>query len=266
MIQMFQTCGIDELCEKPSLGQPPALWYSETAQITTSITIRAPPMTARVRKCRFRSISLIASSRTVVSAAAAAVATGGFLSSVCCVDMTDLFPFVSGVAEGVARLEADGAPDRDEGDEECEQDRPGEGEQDVPGRVGEWHFDVDDRLGHPDEEQVEQYADWDADQPAEGCEDDGLGGEDAADVAGAGADRAEDADLAGAFEHAHRQRVREAGHADRDDQESEYDHRGDERLVVRDLVSEHHVDDLRGDVVAVGVERVLDTRRRPVNE
>src|SRR5690348_11467836 len=133
MIQMFQTCGIDELCEKPSLGQPPALWYSETAQITTSRTIRAAPMTARVRKCRFRSISLIASSRTVVSVAGGTAAvSGGFELSVCWVGMTDLSPFVSGVAEGVARLEADGASDRNEGDEECEQDRPGECEQDVP--------------------------------------------------------------------------------------------------------------------------------------
>src|SRR5579885_283000 len=122
MIQMFQTCGIDELCEKPSLGQPPALWYSEIAQITTSITIRAPPMTARVRKCRFRSISLIARSRTVVSGVGGAgVTTGGFPSSSCCVGMAGLL--VSGVAECVARLEAGGAPNGDEGDEQCEQDR-----------------------------------------------------------------------------------------------------------------------------------------------
>src|SRR5581483_8398169 len=183
MIQMFQTCGIDELCEKPSLGQPPALWYSETAQITTSRTISAPPMTARVRKCRFRSISLIARSRTVVSAAAGAVPSGGFPSSVCCVGVTVLLPCVSGVAERVAGAEAHGAPDRDERDQQREQDRARERKRDIPGREGEGHLRMHDLLDHPDDEHVEQVADRDAEQPAGGGEGNRLRREDAADVA-----------------------------------------------------------------------------------
>jgi hypothetical protein len=35
MIQMFQTCGMPELWLKPSVGQPPALLYSEIAQTIT---------------------------------------------------------------------------------------------------------------------------------------------------------------------------------------------------------------------------------------
>ena len=52
-------------------------------------------------------------------------------------------------------------------------------------------------------------------------DDDPFGGEDAADVAGAGADAAQDADLARALEDAHRDRVDEPDHADRDDQQAE---------------------------------------------
>jgi hypothetical protein len=55
---------------------------------------------------------------------------------------------------------------------------------------------VDHGLDHPDEESVEQVADGDRDDPAGGSERDGLGGEDAADVPGAGADGSEDADFA----------------------------------------------------------------------
>ena len=77
-----------------------------------------------------------------------------------------------------------------------------------------------------DEAAVEEVAERDRDQPAGEGEVEDLGGVDAPDVAGAGADRAQDADLADAFEHAHRQGVGEAGHADRDDQEREH---GDRR-------------------------------------
>ena len=112
-------------------------------------------------------------------------------------------------------------------------------------REGEGHLDEDDLLRHPVEEDVETESDRDADQPAENGEDDGLGGEDAADVAGAGADRAEDADLPRSFEHAHRERVDEPGHADRDDEEAEHENRRGQRLVVRDFVRELHVHDLR---------------------
>src|SRR5271166_7030977 len=80
------------------------------------------------------------------------------------------------------------APDRHEGDEECEQDGADEGEREVPGREGERDVHLDDRLDQPHEELVEQVAERHPDQPACGGEGEGFGGEDAADVAGAGAD------------------------------------------------------------------------------
>src|SRR5271157_4534926 len=70
MIQMFQTCGMLELWLKPSVGQPPALLYSEIAQMTTSTTLTAAYENARVRKRRLRSTCLTASSRTCCSSPA----------------------------------------------------------------------------------------------------------------------------------------------------------------------------------------------------
>jgi hypothetical protein len=100
----------------------------------------------------------------------------------------------------VAGPEVGGASDRHQRDKKGEQDRAGEGEREVPGREGEREVQIGDLLDRPDEKQVEQVAERDPDQPARGGEGEGLGGEDATDGAGAGADRAEDADLAGAFE------------------------------------------------------------------
>jgi hypothetical protein len=45
----------------------------------------------------------------------------------------------SGVAEGVAWPEADGAAHGEEQDEEGERDRPDEGDQEVPGWEGDRH-------------------------------------------------------------------------------------------------------------------------------
>ena len=47
---------------------------------------------------------------------------------------------------------------------------PGEGEREVPGREGEREGQVEDRLDQPDEEPVEQVAERDPDQPADGGE------------------------------------------------------------------------------------------------
>ena len=65
-----------------------------------------------------------------------------------------------------------------------------------------------------------QVAGGHAEQPAEQRDDDALDGEDAPDVARAGADAAQHADLARALEHGHRDRVDEPDHADRDDHEA----------------------------------------------
>ena len=58
-------------------------------------------------------------------------------------------------------------------------------------------------------------AERDPDQPAGEGDGQSFGGEDPPDVAGVGADAAQDPDLAGAFEHDHRERVDQREHADR---------------------------------------------------
>ena len=100
--------------------------------------------------------------------------------------------------------------------------------QHVQRREGERELDVDDLQQQPDQQPCQRVAERDAEQPPEQRDGQAFGGEDAADVAGAGADAAQDADLARALEHAHRDRVDEPDHADRDDQEAEHgDRRGD---------------------------------------
>ena len=63
--------------------------------------------------------------------------------------------------------------------------------------------------GQPAEHARERVAERDAEQPAGERDDEAFGGEDAPDLAGAGADAAQHADLAGALEHAHGDRVDE---------------------------------------------------------
>ena len=95
------------------------------------------------------------------------------------------------VAESLAGLVVDRVSDRHGRDEEGEQDGAGEGDWEVHGPEGDRDVLVDDCLDEPDDEAVEEVAERDRDQPACGGEGDCFGGEDATDVAGAGADRAE---------------------------------------------------------------------------
>ena len=116
-----------------------------------------------------------------------------------------------------------------------EQDGADERDQQVERREGEAEVDPDHLQHQPAEHARQAVADGDSEQPAGERDREALGGEDAADLAGAGADAAEDADLARPLEHAHRDRVDEADHADRDDQQAEHADRGRDRLVLADV-------------------------------
>ena len=90
------------------------------------------------------------------------------------------------VAERVAGPVVNGASDWQERGEQRQQDRDGEGGRQVPEREAGGNDDVGDLLDEPDEEAVEEVAERDPDQPARQGEGEGLGREDAADVAARG--------------------------------------------------------------------------------
>ena len=167
---------------------------------------------------------------------------------------------VLSVAQCVAGSVSGRASDGQERDEEGERDREGEGQRDVSEREGERNVEVGHGLDHPHQEALEQVADGDRDDPPRDGEHDGLAAEDAADVSGTRADRAEDSDLACTFDDARCERTCEARHADRDDQEADYREGGRDRPVACDLVREPDVFDLTVDWVAVCGECVLDAR------
>ena len=78
------------------------------------------------------------------------------------------------------------------------------------------------------------------------------------DVAARGRRRAQHADLARALEDAHRDRVDERDHADRDDQQAEHGDRHRDLGVGGDLLLARVVVDERADLVAARGQDVLE--------
>src|SRR5690348_3549181 len=119
MIQMFQTCGMLELWLKPCDGQPPALLYSETAQITASSTVAAAVPIACFRKRRFASIRSSASLRRPSLSSSGGTTTSGAsplrsVSSSCVGIATPPFRRLLLVAERLGGIDAGGEARGDE--------------------------------------------------------------------------------------------------------------------------------------------------------
>src|SRR5271165_348787 len=92
MIQKFHTSWIPELWLNPWVGQPPALWYSEMAQIATRMTMAMEDQAAPIQNRRLRSICLIAcwrASRSLSTGASGPVSAG-----VSCMMSGILTPFI----------------------------------------------------------------------------------------------------------------------------------------------------------------------------
>src|SRR5271165_4294126 len=92
MIQMFHSCGMLELWLNPLVGQPPALLYSDIAQMITSRMLTTAYENACIRKRRLRSICLTASSRSCCSSPVGTFEsiTAGFSLAVCWVGIASL--------------------------------------------------------------------------------------------------------------------------------------------------------------------------------
>ena len=149
---------------------------------------------------------------------------------------------------------------------QCQDDRADQRDQDV----AEWEHERDvepDRVaGERNDAARKHIAERDSEQPAPNRDDEPLGCEDAPNVTCSGADAAEHADLTGALEHGHGDRVDQADHADRDDQQSEDRDRARDLCVGGDVLLLGVVVDQRRDLVTVCRECVLDTGRGAVDE
>src|SRR5258708_3770077 len=90
---------------------------------------------------------------------------------------------------------------------------------------------VEPGLGERDDAVGEAEAEGDPDHPA--CERGGQasGREDPSRLSGVGGGAAQHADLAGAFDDGHSDRVDQPDHADRDDQQAQYGDRGGDAAV-----------------------------------
>lgn len=69
MIQKFQTSCIPERWLNPLVGHPPALWYSDMPQVSTTRSIPTAETRVPRQNRRRRLIRLIACSRATCSAA-----------------------------------------------------------------------------------------------------------------------------------------------------------------------------------------------------
>ena len=120
--------------------------------------------------------------------------------------------------------------------------------------------------GERDEAVGEGEPEWDPDHPSGERDGQAFGGEDPPDVAGVGADAAQHADLAGALEHDHRDRVDQCDHADRDDQQPEHGDRGGDAAVAGAVVRGADVLDLGRHLEPVAGEGVFEPCVRRVDQ
>ena len=104
-----------------------------------------------------------------------------------------------------------------------------------------------------------------AEQPTRRHQRQRLGPQRAADVAGPGAEAAQHPELSGALDHAHRDRVDEAEHADADDEQAHQALHGEDGVEALLLVGPLDVGALDVEGVAAGAEGVVHRQRRAVD-